>query len=60
METFDQCRVHVPGNELTEMGILHQNFVAENEEFWNWIPLHTDTFECHVARSESGDLGNKN
>lgn len=45
METFDYRRVHVRVNELTERGILHPNFVADNEEFWNWIPLQTETFE---------------
>ena len=60
METFHKGGVHVPGNELTERSILHKDFIAEDEAFWNWIPLYKDTFECDVGRSESGEPGNEN
>lgn len=60
MEIFDQCRVYVLGNELIEMGILYQNVVVENEEFWNWILFYMDIFECYVVCLEFGDFGNKN
>ena len=49
----------VPRECHFERGILHQNFIAENETFLNGIPIHVDTCKCYVTDSESSWPGNK-
>lgn len=55
METSNVSMGLVPGYyKVIEREILHKNSVAENEGLRDQIPIHPETFKCHLASSESG------
>ena len=49
METTYAHEAFVPGNQITEQSILNKYPVAKDKGLWNWIPVHTDSFERDVT-----------
>jgi len=53
IETTYADEAFVPGNQITKRSILNQYPVTKDKRLWNWIPVHTDSFERDVTCPQS-------